>query len=39
MSEYLSEEEALGKAYDGRLLGRLWHYVSPYTWQVVVNLR
>ena len=32
------EEEALGKAYDGRLLRRLWHYVSPYTWQVVLTI-
>jgi ATP-binding cassette, subfamily B, multidrug efflux pump len=30
----LHEEEALGKAYDGRLMGRLWRYVAPYRWQV-----
>ena len=33
-----AEEEALGKAYDSRLLRRLWHYVAPYRWQVAVTL-
>jgi ATP-binding cassette subfamily B multidrug efflux pump len=28
------EEEALGRAYDGRLLIRLWPYVRPYRGQV-----
>lgn len=28
------EEEALGRAYDGRLLLRLWPYVRPYRGQV-----
>ena len=32
------EEEALGKAYDGRLLARLWPYVRPYGWQVAATL-
>jgi ATP-binding cassette subfamily B protein len=32
------EEEALGKAYDARLLARLWHYVSPYRAQVVATI-
>ncbi|MCZ6465401.1 MAG: ABC transporter transmembrane domain-containing protein, partial [Proteobacteria bacterium] len=32
------EEEALGKAYDARLLRRLWHYVAPYRWQVILTL-
>jgi ATP-binding cassette subfamily B multidrug efflux pump len=32
------EEEALGKAYDVRLLRRLWRYVSPYRGQVVATL-
>lgn len=36
--EVLQEEEALGKAYDGRLVSRLWPYVVPYRWQVVVTL-
>jgi ATP-binding cassette subfamily B protein len=35
VSDYLHEEEALGKAYDTRLLVRLWQYVSPYRWQVL----
>ncbi len=38
MSEHLHEEEAIGKAYDLRLLRRLWHYVSPYRWQVLATL-
>ncbi|MEE3328872.1 MAG: ABC transporter ATP-binding protein [Myxococcota bacterium] len=32
------EEEALGKAYDSRLLALLWPFVSPYRWQVLVTL-
>ena len=32
------EEEALGKAYDGRLLARLWPYVAPYRAQVLLTL-
>jgi ATP-binding cassette subfamily B protein len=38
MSEYLHEEEAIGKAYDLRLLRRLWHYVAPYRRQVLATL-
>ena len=34
----LHEEEALGKAYDARLMKRLWRFVQPYRWQVVVTL-
>ncbi|NNL66943.1 MAG: ABC transporter ATP-binding protein [Myxococcales bacterium] len=30
----LHEEEALGKAYDGKLLARLWPYVRPY-WPLI----
>ncbi len=32
------DEEELGKAYDSRLLGRLWPYIRPYTRQVVATL-
>jgi ATP-binding cassette subfamily B protein len=32
------EEEALGRAYDARLMKRLWRYVKPYTWQVALTL-
>jgi len=32
------EEEALGQAYDGRLLLRLWPYVQPYRGQVAATL-
>ena len=32
------EEEALGKVYDTRLMGRLWPYVAPYWPQVVLTL-
>jgi len=34
----LHEEEALGKAYDARLLGRLWPYVRRYRGQVLLTL-
>lgn len=34
----IHEEEALGKAYDGRLMRRLLVYVRPYAWLVVVAL-
>ncbi len=34
----IHEEEALGKAYDTRLLQRLWRYVAPYRVQVVLTL-
>ncbi|MGD2120384.1 MAG: ABC transporter ATP-binding protein [Gemmatimonadota bacterium] len=30
----LHEEEALGKAYDARLMRRLLHYLAPYWWLV-----
>jgi ATP-binding cassette subfamily B protein len=30
----LHEEEALGKAYDARLMRRLLHYLGPYWWLV-----
>lgn len=29
------EEEALGKAYDARLMRKLWPYTKPYAWAVV----
>lgn len=32
------EEEALGKAYDGRLLLRLWPYIRPYRRQVAATV-
>jgi len=32
------EEEDLGRAYDGKLLLRLWPYVRPYRRQIVVTL-
>ncbi len=31
----IQEEEALGKAYDGRLMRRLLRYMKPYRWRVV----
>jgi ABC-type multidrug transport system fused ATPase/permease subunit len=34
----LFEEEALGKAYDLRLLARLWGYVAPYRLQVATTV-
>src|SRR3989442_13210881 len=32
------EEEALGKAYDSRLMRRLMQYLKPYRWRVVLAL-
>src|SRR5258708_8327039 len=32
------EEEALGKAYDSRLMRRLLQYMKPYKWHVVLAL-
>ena len=34
----LQEEEALGKAYDARLMRRLLHYLRSYRWQVAVAI-
>ena len=36
--EAMHEEEALGRAYDTRLMARLWGYVRPYVWQVALTL-
>ena len=38
MSDPIYEEEALGKAYDTRLIRRLWRYVAPYRWQVLLTI-
>lgn len=32
------EEEALGKAYDSRLIGRLWQYIRPYKSRILFSL-
>jgi ATP-binding cassette, subfamily B, multidrug efflux pump len=34
----IHEEEALGKAYDSRLMKRLLQYMAPYKWSVVFAL-
>ncbi len=34
----IHEEEALGKAYDSRLLRRLLEYLRPYRWRVLLAL-
>jgi len=34
----IHEEEALGKAYDSRLMKRLLTYLRPYKWQVAIAL-
>jgi ATP-binding cassette subfamily B protein len=34
----LHEEEALGKAYDSRLMRRLLQYMKPYKWRVILAL-
>jgi ATP-binding cassette subfamily B protein len=38
VSAAFQEEEALGKAYDARLFGRLWHYVAPYRKQIALTI-
>jgi ATP-binding cassette subfamily B protein len=38
MSAAFQEDEALGKAYDARLLARLWSYVAPYRLQVLATI-
>jgi len=38
VSDYIQEEEALGKVYDSRMIGRLWHYIAPYRWQVALTI-
>jgi len=37
-AEMLHEEEALGRVVDSRLLARLWPFVAPYKWQIVLTL-
>ena len=34
----IHEEEALGKAYDARIMRRLLQYLRPYRWHVVIAL-
>src|SRR3984957_2783059 len=34
----IHEEEALGKAYDSRLMKRLLDYMRPYRWRVIIAL-
>jgi ATP-binding cassette, subfamily B, multidrug efflux pump len=34
----IHEEEALGKAYDSRLMKRLLQYMGPYKWSVILAL-
>jgi ATP-binding cassette, subfamily B, multidrug efflux pump len=36
--EPLHEEDALGKAYDARLMRRLLHYLRPYGWKVLLGV-
>jgi len=38
LSQPWQEEEAIGKAYDTRLIRLLWGYVKPYSWQVAATL-
>ncbi|MDE3101235.1 MAG: ABC transporter ATP-binding protein [Chloroflexota bacterium] len=37
-TDFFQEDEILGKAYDGRLMRRLLHYVRPYTTIVAVAM-
>ncbi len=38
MSNVQQEEEALGKAYDSRLMKRLLEYLRPYRWRVIIAM-
>ena len=38
MHGYHEEDEAIGKAYDSRLVGRLMPYMRPYAWRVGLAL-
>jgi ATP-binding cassette subfamily B protein len=38
MSDAFFEDEALGKAYDHRLMRRLIGYLRPYRWAVIISL-
>jgi ATP-binding cassette subfamily B multidrug efflux pump len=38
VSDAFHEEEALGRAYDTRLLRRLWPYIAPYRLQVGLTI-
>ncbi|HNY61482.1 MAG TPA: ABC transporter ATP-binding protein [Caldisericia bacterium] len=38
MPEYIHEEEALGKAYDSRLIKRLLKYLKPYVGKTTLSL-
>ena len=37
MAEAQTEDEVLGKAYDGRLMRRLLSYIGPYKWTAAVS--
>ena len=37
-AEAMHEEEALGQAYDARLMARLWRFVAPYRGEVALTL-
>ncbi|HEU4430191.1 MAG TPA: ABC transporter ATP-binding protein [Myxococcota bacterium] len=36
--QQLIEDEELGKAFDGRLLRRLWHWVAPYRRRALLSI-
>ncbi len=38
ISDYHEEDDAIGKAYDSYLVGRLMGYMRPYLWRVIVAL-
>lgn len=38
MTNYVDEQDTLGKAYDARLIRRLWTYVHPYRGRVFLAL-
>ena len=38
ISGYDADDEAIGKAYDSKLVGRLMVYIRPYGWRVILAL-
>ncbi len=38
ISGYHEDDDVIGKAYDARLVGRLWGFMRPYRWHVLVSV-
>jgi hypothetical protein len=38
VGQQLIEDEDIGKAFDGRLMQRLWHWVRPYRRRALLSI-